>query len=76
MKEEILAGTVPVFFGNAVLPVFDPDGDIWLILNGEGQLDDTEGMPSIDELNGAAWPFPSRTPHHVPVVAGMHQVAR
>jgi 6-bladed beta-propeller protein len=29
MKAEIIAGTVPAFFRNSVLPVFDPGGDIW-----------------------------------------------
>ncbi len=39
IKQEVLGGTVPAFFRNAVLPVFDIDGGgVWLIMNGERRL--------------------------------------
>ncbi len=37
-KQEIVDGKVPAMFRNSVLPLFAPDGDIWLILTGEGLL--------------------------------------
>ena len=37
-KREIVDGRVPAMFRNSVLPLFAPDGDMWLILTGEGQL--------------------------------------
>jgi hypothetical protein len=37
-KQEIIDGTVPAMFRNSVLPLFAPNGDMWLILTGEGLL--------------------------------------
>ena len=37
-KQEIIDGRGPALFRNSVLPVFAPNGDMWLILTGEGQL--------------------------------------
>jgi len=38
LKQQIIDGEVPAMFRNAVLPVFAPGGDMWLILTGEGAL--------------------------------------
>jgi hypothetical protein len=48
-KKEIVDGKVPALFRNSVLPVFGPDGDMWLILTGEGQLQrfDKEGSLQV-----------------------------
>ena len=37
-KQQIVDGEVPAMFRNSVLPVFAPNGDMWLILTGEGEL--------------------------------------
>ena len=47
MKREIVAGTVPAMFRNAVLPVFAPDGDMWLILTGEGVVERYDSEASL-----------------------------
>lgn len=38
MKAELLAGMVPAFLQNAALPVFDPSGDVWLVLKGQREI--------------------------------------
>ena len=49
MKKEILGGTVPALFRNAALPVFAPDGGVWLILTGEGEVEryDSTGAQEV-----------------------------
>jgi hypothetical protein len=37
-KQEIVDGKVPAMFRNSVLPLLAPDGDMWLVLTGEGLL--------------------------------------
>jgi len=38
INDDIIGGRVPALFRNAVLPVFAQNGDLWLVLNGEGLL--------------------------------------
>ena len=49
MKKEIVAGIVPAMMRNSVLPLFAPDGSMWLILTGEGlvQRYDNEGSLQV-----------------------------
>lgn len=49
MKKEIVAGIVPPMMRNSVLPLFAPDGSMWLILTGEGlvQRYDTGGSLQV-----------------------------
>ena len=48
-KQELIDGMVPAMFRNSVLPLFGHDGDMWLILTGEGLLQrfDTAGSLQV-----------------------------
>jgi hypothetical protein len=47
MKKEILSGSVPALFRNAVLPVLAPDGGLWLVLKGEGTVQRYDSLGSL-----------------------------
>ena len=47
MKKELIAGQVPAMTRNSVLPVFAPDGGMWLILNGEGLVQRYDNQGSL-----------------------------
>ena len=38
-KEQLIGGIVPPLFRNGVLAAAEPDGHVWLVLNGEGRLE-------------------------------------
>jgi hypothetical protein len=47
MKKEIVAGNVPALMRNSAMPVFAPNGDIWLILMGEGEVQRYDSAGSL-----------------------------